>query len=241
MIFEFATRNLAGLCQAADLDFAVIDTEHAGISISDLADQMAWFRATDVAPFVRVSGADDPRISTIMDLGALGVMIPNVKNSQEVRQVVDAVMYAPLGSRGVIFGGPHSGFTDGSPTDFMEHSNQNTSIIIQIESPEGVRNIESIASTRGIDALWVGQFDLTNAMGIPGNFDDPEFLMAFQKVIRVAGDHDLTMIMQPGNTEQARRWIEMGVNAISYHGDHYLYLKALRNGVQAIRKIDPGN
>ncbi len=237
MVFEFTTRNLAKILESADLDFVVIDMEHGGNSIETIADQMAWFKSTTVAPVVRVPFQEYHFIARVLDAGALGVMIPNVKDVDTAEQVVQAAKYAPMGSRGVIMASAHADFKKSQPEQFFKYSNENTSVIIQIESLQGVENAEAIASVAGVDALWVGQFDLSQSMGMPGDFENPDFLEAFKKVINAAKANKLAMIMQPSNPQQAQEWLAMGVNALSYHGDFYLYQSALRRGVEQLRDL----
>ncbi len=237
MIMEFNTRGMARLLGVAGLDFVVIDMEHASFSTADVANLIAWTHAGEVAPFVRVPQIEYHLIARILDAGALGVMVPNVKNGAEARAIVEAAKYAPLGKRGVALGGTLTGFRGVEPPQFLDESNRNTTIICQIESEEGMGNLEEIAATEGVDVLWVGHFDLTNSMGIPGQFDDQRFLDALAKVVSTTRQHGLGAGIQPGSIEQARGWIEMGFNVISYGADYSLYLGALKEGVEQVRSL----
>lgn len=237
MIMEFNTRGMGRMLGVAGLDFVVIDMEHASFSTADVANLIAWTHAGNVVPFVRVPQIEYHLIARILDAGALGVMVPNVKTGVEAKAIVDAVKYAPAGQRGVALGGALTGFRGVNPPEFLNHSNQNTTIICQIESVEGIENLESIASTPGVDILWVGHFDLTQSMGIPGQFGDPRFTDALNAVITTARKHGLGAGIQPGSPEQARQWMEIGFNVISYSADFALYLNALSEGVQTVRRL----
>jgi 2-dehydro-3-deoxyglucarate aldolase/4-hydroxy-2-oxoheptanedioate aldolase len=134
-------------------------------------------------------------------------------------------------------GNAHTDFKSVNPAEQMAYSNQNTTVICQIESVEGLENIEAIASTPGVDVLWVGHFDLTNSQGIPGEFHHPQFLEAMKLVVDTCRQHGLGAGIQPGNLAQAQEWMGMGFNVISYSGDFFVYAEAMKQGVAGVRKL----
>jgi 2-keto-3-deoxy-L-rhamnonate aldolase RhmA len=237
MIMEFNTRGMGRMLGVAGLDFVIIDMEHASFSTGEVANLIAWIHTGDVAPFVRVPQIEYHLIARVLDAGALGVMVPNVKTGAEARLIVDAVKYAPLGKRGAGIGGALTSFRTVPPADFIDYSNRNTTIICQIESVEGLENLDAIASTPGVDILWVGHTDLSLSMGIPGQFQDQRFLTGLAQVVEAANKYGLKAGIQPGDTEQARQWMDMGYNVISYSSDYATYLRALTEGTQQIRTI----
>ena len=237
MIMEFNTRGIAGIMEAAEVDFVVIDMEHSGFTSEDIANQMAWFKATSVAPFIRIPQVDYHFIARALDAGALGIMAPNVKNGREAKSIIDSAKYSPQGNRGVILGGANTDFQNVDAREFMDLANDNTTIICQIESREGLDNLEEIASTPGVDVLWVGQFDLSQSMGIPGQFNQPEFLSALRLVVETTQKHGLAAGIQPGNLNQAQEWMEIGFNVISFGGDMRVYLSALSEAVNQVREL----
>lgn len=237
MILEFGTRGMAKILEAADLDFVIIDTEHSSFSAADVANMVSWFKATPIAPFVRIPQIEYHFIARTLDFGALGIMVPNVKTAGQAKAVVNAAKYAPIGDRGVILGNSHTDFRSVDAAEYMAYANQNTTIIIQIESQEGLDNIGDIAATPGVDILWVGHYDLTQSMGIPGQFHDQRFLDALQLVVDTARQHDLQLGIQPGSLEQTREWLEIGFNVISYGGDFSIYLDAIQSAVTSVREL----
>lgn len=240
MLMEFATHGVAQMLATADLDFVLIDMEHSPFTSQDVARLVAWFQATEIAPLVRVPQVQYHFIARCLDAGALGVMIPNVKTAAQAKEIVDCAKYAPLGQRGVALGGALTGYKSVSPPDFLAYSNRNTTIICQIESEEGLENLEAIAATPGVDCLWVGHFDLTNSMGIPGQFQHKRFLDGLNAVAETAQRHGLAAGIQPGSPEQAAQWMGMGYNMISYSADHAVYRAAVVEGAQRVREIAGG-
>lgn len=237
MILEFGTRGIAQMLEVAGVDFTMIDMEHAGFSMADVADMISWFKATEVTPLVRVPQAKYHFIARLMDLGAMGVMVPNVKDAAQAQNIVDAVKYAPLGDRGVGIGLANTDFRTVDPEAYMKEANASTTVIAMIESREGLDNLEDIATTPGVDVLWVGHFDLTQSMGIPGQFQHEEFLEGLELVVDTAREYDLGAAIQPGSVAQAEEWMEMGFNVISYSGDVFLFIDALSSAVSQVREI----
>ncbi|MFN3325682.1 MAG: HpcH/HpaI aldolase family protein [Bryobacteraceae bacterium] len=235
MVFEFATRGIARVLDSLDLDFAFVDMEHTGFDTDRVADLMAWFKATDIAPFVRVPQGLYHFLARTMDAGALGVMVANVETAEQARSIVDAVKYAPLGKRGVALGTAHTDFLVPDPPSYFRRANENTTVFCMIESPTGLANADRIAAVEGVDVLWVGHYDLTQAMGIPGEFQHPDFLQALADVVAAARKHGKAAGMQPGSKQQLEQWLGIGFNVISWKSDVGLYRAALESELQSVR------
>ncbi len=234
MIWEFHTRGMARLADLAELDFVLIDMEHGGFSLDQVADLVAWFRATSVTPMVRVPEVQYNFIARSLDMGALGIMVPNVRTRDMAEAIVQAAKYAPVGSRGVGLGGPVSRYQTGDPRQLMDALNEATAILCQIESREGLENLEAIATVPGVDVLWVGQSDLSQSLGIPGQFDHPDFRSALDKVIACCQQHGLGAGIQPSDLAQCQEWLQIGFNVVSYSVDTAVYATALADARQSV-------
>src|SRR5437016_2489070 len=235
MVWEFGTRGLPKILEAADLDFVLIDMEHSTFDGERVADLLALFKATPIAPFVRVPQRLYHFIARALDAGALGVMVANVETAEEAQEIVNAAKYAPMGHRGVGLGSAHTDFVVPDPPAYFREANENTTVIAMIESPRGLENAEAIAATAGVDVLWVGHFDLTQAMGIPSQFHHPDFLRAIRHVISAAGKHGKIAAINPTRPEQAEEWIAAGFKAISWSNDSTVYRTALSSAIQSLR------
>ncbi len=236
MIMEFGTRGIAKILEAADVDFVLLDMEHTGFDSERIADLVAWFKATPVAPFVRVPQGLYHFLARTMDAGALGVMVANVETPEQARSVVEGVKYAPLGLRGLGLGTAHNDYVAPDPVAYFKYANENTTVICQIESGQGLANVEAIAATPGVDVLWVGHFDLTQSLGIPAQFQHPRFLDALRRVVDTTRKFGKRAGIQPGNWEQAEQWIEIGYDAISWTSDISVYRGALTSAVLEVRE-----
>jgi len=236
MVWEFGTRGIAKILESTGIDFVFIDMEHSEFDTERVADLLAWFKATDITPFVRVPQGLYHFIARVMDGGALGVMVANVESGEQAKLIVNAAKYAPLGNRGVGLGGAHTDYVLPDPIAYFHRANENSTVICMIESPAGLANVEDIAATAGVDMLWVGHYDLSQAMGIPGDFQNPKFLAALQKVVDAARKYRKLAGMQPGNMEQADQWLKLGFNVISWRGDVAVYAGTLKSEIASLRK-----
>ncbi|PYT31189.1 MAG: hpch/hpai aldolase [Acidobacteria bacterium] len=235
LVWEFGTRGLPKVLEAADIDFVLIDMEHSAFDGEHVADLIAWFKATPIAPFVRVPQRLYHFLARAMDAGALGAMVANVETPEQAREIVNAVKYAPLGKRGVGLGSSHTDFLVPDPAAYFREANENTTVITMIESPLGLANAGAIAATEGVDVLWVGHFDLTQAMGIPAQFHHAQFLEALRGVIAAARSHGKVAAINPSTPEQAEEWISLGFNAISWGNDTTILRNALSVAIRTLR------
>ncbi len=236
MIWEFGTRGIAKIAESADLDFILLDMEHSEFDTDRIADLLAWFKATDIAPIVRVPQTLYHFVARVMDGGALGVMCANVESGEQAARIVGACKYPPTGWRGVGLGGAHTDYKNPDPVTYFNWANTNSTVICQIESVKGLANLEEIAATPGVDILWVGHFDLTTSMGIPGQFHNPDAIAALKRVADTAKAHGKLAGIQPGTMEQANEWLDMGYNVISWKADSGLYGNALRTEIGTLRE-----
>lgn len=237
MLIEFASPGMARILDCAGVDFVVVDMEHSGFGFREVATLLALFKSTSITTFVRVPQIEYHFIARCLDAGAQGIMAPNVRNGAEARAIISAAKYAPLGERGVALGTANTDYRSVNAVEFLTEANRETVIICQIESQEGLDHLEEIATTPGVDILWVGHFDLSHSLGIAGQLDHPRLLEALQQVVAVARRHKLAAAIQPRTLAQARRWLELGFNVISFGADVAIYIDALADGVARVREL----
>lgn len=237
MVMEFSTPGIAMLCNAADLDFVLIDMEHGPLDIAQVARMIAGFKATRISPVVRVPALEYHFVARVMDAGAHGIMAPNVRTPDQARSLNDAMRYAPSGGRGLGLGTSHNDFQRPDAPEYLQQANERNILLCQIESTTALENLEQIASVPGVDCLWVGHMDLTQSMGIVGQLHHPQFLSELARVARVAKAHGQVAGIQPGSVQQAKEWMELGYNVISYSTDIGVYSSALAEEIRQVRDI----
>jgi 2-keto-3-deoxy-L-rhamnonate aldolase RhmA len=236
MVFEFATPGVARIAASAGADFVVFDQEHSGWGIDTIRMLMATARAAEIVPLVRVPAAQYHFVARPLDVGASGVMVPMVETVEQARLVVNAAKYPPQGGRGAAFGIGHDDYDAAEDVvSGMRRANDETLVIAQIETTRGIENVGEIAAVEDLDVLWIGHNDLTNSMGIPGQFDHPDYLRAIDRFLEACrGNGKAPGIMSTG-VDEARAQLEQGFRCVAYWGDIWLYASALREGIATIR------
>ena len=189
MVFEFFSPGMSSILANAGCRFVLYDMEHTGLGFETLKWLFASCRGLPIEPMVRVPRGEYTWLARSLDLGARGVMIPMVESEAQARSIVDSCRYPPVGRRGAAFGFAQCDYLGGDVGAKVSGYNARTLVIAQIETERGLDQVEQIAAVDGIDVLWVGHFDLSNFMGIPGRFDDPRFDAAMRHVAAVARRH----------------------------------------------------
>ena len=237
MVFEFFTPGIAQLAKAAGADFVFYDMEHGGAGIETIKAQCAYCRDLGIAPLVRVPVAEYHFIARALDAGAIGIMVPMVETAKAARAIVAATRYPPEGRRGAAFGFAHDDYLPGEPKEKIAALHARTVVIPMIETPGGAENAAAIAAVPGVDMLWVGHFDLTNFMGIPGAFENPRYLEAIAKVIAGAGKSGKPVGFMAMDEDWSSRYHALGFRVFAYSSDMHLFQRALGGGVRHLRSL----
>ena len=221
------TVDIAQIAHGCGFDWLFIDCEHNSMDL-DTACQIATASlAVGVTPLVRVAGLEHWHASRALDNGAQGIVVPHVDSRAEAQRVASACRYPPLGHRSMGGGLPQLGFATMALGEAARVTNEETLVVVMIESPQGVANADEIASVRGIDALLVGTNDLCFEMGMPGQFNDPRVAEAYQRVIAACRKHGKFAGMGGMYTpELLERHINMGVQLILSGSDFSLLMQA---------------
>ena len=237
MIFEFFTPGIAQIVKAAGADFILFDMEHSGVGIDVIKAQMAACRGLDLVPVVRVPTLQTHFIAGSLDMGAMGIMVPMVETAAQAREIVSATRYPPIGRRGAAFGVAHDDYSGGAVTDKVAAANERTMVIALVETAEGIKNVDEIAAVEGVDVVWLGHFDLTNFMGIPAQFQHPDYLAAVDTLIAAARKHNKAAGVMAADMVWGRDYMAKGFKAIAYGLDLALLQKALGEGLASLRSF----
>ena len=235
MIFEFPTTGIGRIAAEAGAEFVIYDMEHTGWSIETIRGLMASSRAADLVPMVRIPATEYHLIARPLDVGAMGLMVPMVESAEQAQTIVDSAKYPPQGRRGAAFGVAHDDYSGGDIIEKMESANDEVLLIAQIETARGVENVDAIAAVDGIDVLWIGHFDLTNSLGIPGQFTHPTYLEAVERVLEACHRHGKAPGIMAGAVADGQAQLQQGFRAMAYSGDLWIYQLALRQGLDALR------
>ncbi|HEV8097265.1 MAG TPA: aldolase/citrate lyase family protein [Burkholderiales bacterium] len=221
------TVDTAQIMRTAGFDWLFIDCEHNSMGTDTAAQIASASLAVGITPVVRVAGKEHWLASRMLDNGAQGVVVPHVESDSEAKRIADHCRFPPLGHRSMGGGLQQLGFAPVPVGEAARIVNEETLVVLMLESPRGIENCEAIAAVPGIDALLIGTNDLCMEMGIPGQFDDPRIHEAYTKVIAACRKHGKFPGMGGMYTpELLERHIGMGVQLILSGSDFSLLMQA---------------
>ncbi|HSH06033.1 MAG TPA: aldolase/citrate lyase family protein [Burkholderiales bacterium] len=236
LVFEFFSPGMPQVLKAADCEFALFDMEHSGLGFETLKMLFAACRGIGLAPMVRVPRSEYHFLARALDVGAHGVMVPMVESAEEARRIVEATHYPPQGRRGAAFGIAQDDYRGGDVKAKVAELNARTLVIAQIESERGLAEVEGIAATPGVDVLWLGHFDLTNFLGIPGEFEHPQYLAAIEAIVAAARRNGKGLGFMAADETWAARYRALGFNMIAAGLDQTLLQSAIRRTLAPLRR-----
>ena len=235
------TVDIGRIMKTAGYDFLFIDMEHNSMSI-DLAAQIS-VAAQDagITPVVRVPAFQHFHATRALDGGAQGIVVPHVDTPEVARMMVDHCMYPPIGHRSVTGVLPQLDFRPAPLGEAAAAINAATLLILMLETPEAVDNVEEIAAVQGFDVLLVGANDLCMEMGIPGQLDHPKVGVAFERIVaacRAHGKHaGLGGVYDP---PLMQRYLAMGFRLVLAGSDLTFMLAAAKERAAAVRAMALG-
>ncbi|HZO61642.1 MAG TPA: aldolase/citrate lyase family protein, partial [Gaiellaceae bacterium] len=214
MVTEFATPAVARLTASAGAEFTLFDLEHTGYGIERMRTVLAAARAADTVPFLRVPDAAYDLIARGLDLGALGVMVPAVESAAEARLVASAARFPPAGRRGFGLLMRDEWEPEGVPATIAK-ANAETLVLVQIETAAGLDAVEEIAAVEGVDVLWIGHFDLTASLGVPGDFASHRYREAVDRVLAAGAASGKPVGMVCGSPEEGAALVGRGFRLLA--------------------------
>lgn len=222
--------EIMGYC---GLDYVMIDTEHSdGVGV---AQTQALIRAADaagIASLVRVNPKEPDAILHALDFGAIGIIAPHVKSRADAEAIVSAVKYFPEGTRGMcphIRAARYGGWRTWD--EYWPLANRQTMVVAVVEEPEGLANIEEIASTPGIDVVWLGVGDLGQAMGLGGDRNHPRIKEAVEtarEAARRAGKQSMMFMSVAAGKNGVETAVAEGYRMLLWSADTHIFTEAVR-------------
>ena len=206
---------IARIVKNAGLDFYMYDMEHGSYSLETLSGALTLARALGVGGFVRVPELTKGYVSGVLDAGATGVMVPMLERVDQARRFVEWAKFAPVGKRGFGSNGGHTNYGSpaGGTAEFLAAANREVITIAQIETGEGVSNVDAIAAVEGIDALLIGPNDLSLSLGVSGDLMGEVLHNAIGTVAAAARKHKKVFGLHAPD-ELLARWIPEGCTLI---------------------------
>lgn len=241
MLVEMRQPSAMQLLANAGFDFVIIDNEHGAFNRETVADLSRTARYVGLTPIVRVPDLSYVQIATSLDGGAQGIMAPRIYNAPQVREVVQIMKYPPAGIRGTALSRGYTEFKSPPLVESMARNNEETLLIVQIETQEAVTNLEEIMSVHGVDVTLIGPTDLSISLGVAGQMDNSHLHAAIEAMLAICQHH---ANVYPGihinDLNSAVYWAKKGMRLVSSSSETGLLMKAGEELTSTIRQAFGG-
>jgi 2-dehydro-3-deoxyglucarate aldolase/4-hydroxy-2-oxoheptanedioate aldolase len=215
-------------------DWLWIDMEHAPLTLEHVQ-HILMAKSAECAGFVRIPVNDETWIKRVLDLGADGIIVPQVKTKEEAQRAVAAGKYPPMGTRSA--GLARAQGYGMSFASYIKEANQNTSVLLQIEHADGVKNVEEILEVEGIDAIIIGPYDLSGSYGKLGEVQDKQVTDAIDVVYKACKQRGIPIGIFAMQPEAGKAYLEKGFQLLAVGADiHYMWTAA-KAGLEAVSKF----
>ncbi|MCI4429575.1 MAG: 2-dehydro-3-deoxyglucarate aldolase [Burkholderiales bacterium] len=216
----------------AGFAWGVLDMEHTPLDLMDLVHMLQGVASTPMLPVVRVPWNDTVTVKRVLDAGAATLLFPFVQNADEARRAVAAARYPPQGVRGMA--GMSRGSRFGTNPNHFKTANQQVSVIVQLETPAAVAQLEAIAAVEGVDALFLGPGDLSGAMGHVGNVTHPEVMDVMSRCAQRCRAIGKPVGTVGGTPEVVSQYRAMGYTFVAIASDLGLLMRAAQAAVKTL-------
>jgi 2-keto-3-deoxy-L-rhamnonate aldolase RhmA len=237
MLRMLRSPQAVSLCASQKWDYVILDTEHNDYNLETISSFCLASKYEDIDLYVRVPDKLYHQMAQMLDVGAEGLVLPQVKTEEEVKSIINATKYSPEGRRGVSISETVTLFRDCSQVAYTKWANEQIMTIVQIESEEGVNNVEKIVSTKGVDAIMIGPADLSQDMGIPGQLEHPRIEEAFREVIAQCNKYGIAPGIHFSKMEYVEKWVREGMRFITYSYDSKFLKDAYHESLDTLRGI----
>lgn len=237
--FEIGSMTAVECLAIAGLDYFIIDCEHGPFDVERALEFVRAAELKNITPFVRVSDISRPAILKMLDIGAQGLIIPCVDTVEQVRKIVEYGKYPPAGRRGFFFtrvaeygNSPAAASID----NYLQACNDTTMLIPQCETIGCLENIEEITAIPGVDGIFIGPYDLSIAMEIPGQFTNPAFQQALDRVKKACKAAGKPLFIYAGSTVASNEYFAQGIEGVALGTDLAVYIDGFRNIMKEIKR-----
>ncbi|MGA2381647.1 MAG: aldolase/citrate lyase family protein [Spirochaetia bacterium] len=215
-------------------DFVVLDLEHGPNTVLSLQNLIRAAEVTGLFPIVRVKQDTPSLISEVLDVGAGGIQAPNISCKEDAERVVHVARFAPLGMRGVCRFVRAASYSSLDRYEYFSQANT-TVVVLQLEGVAAVRNIREILSVPGVDIIFVGPYDLSQSLGVPGDVDNPRVTEAMRTIVDECLTRNVVVGTFVDTIEGARKWRAAGVKYLCYSVDVGLFTEKCHETTRSLR------
>ena len=215
-------------------DFVILDMEHGPNGLLNMQNLIRAAQLTNIVPIVRVKEDNHSLMANVLDIGAAGIQVPHVKCADDVKEIIDMARFSPLGMRGMCRFVRAADYSNINGDDYFKYANE-ALLIIQIEGKEGVENLDSIIKQGGFDILFVGPYDLSQSLGVPGQVEHPAVEKTINEIVKKCKEKNIVVGNFNDNFKMAKKWIRLGVKYISYSVDVGIFSEGCKTVVNGLK------
>jgi 4-hydroxy-2-oxoheptanedioate aldolase len=219
----------------AGWDFVIIDLEHGPNSVETVQNLIRAAQVANIFPIVRVKENTPPVIKEVLDIGAGGIHVPQIINVEAAKEVMELAKFAPAGMRGVDRFSRAADYSAMDKFRYFKEANEAV-IILGLEGKEAIEKVDEIISVEGIDVIFAGPYDISQSLGITGQFDHPRVAEKVSEIVDKCAPKGIAVGNFVETIESARNWIDLGVKYISYSVDVGIFHDACGEIIQGIKK-----
>ena len=233
----FSKTNDPGMIECigyAGFDYIILDLEHGPNSVETLQGLIRAAQVSNILPIVRVKENNDSIIGEVLDIGAAGIQVPQVKSRVDAQRVVNLARFAPDGMRGICRFVRAAQYSSMDRFEYFKAANE-ALVIIQLEGDEAINNLDEILDVKGIDIVFIGLYDLSQSLGIPGQINHPSVYKAMKKIINKCTDKGIYTGTFTDTIENVTKWKNSGVQYIAYSVDMGLFYDKCKQIISNIR------
>ena len=237
-IRQSRTVDIGKIMAASDYDWLFIDMEHNSMDVDTASQISVAAQDAGICPIVRVPDFAHHHATRVLDCGAMGIVFPHVDDADTARKLVSYCLYPPKGHRSMTGSLPQLNFEKLPIPEVAKIINESMLVVIMLESPTAIDNVEEIATIPGVDVILIGTNDLCMEMGIPGDYSNPKIKEAYKKVIAACNKYNKT----PGmggvyNEELMSEYITMGMRFILSGSDLSFMMTAAQQRSKNLRSF----
>jgi len=210
----------------AGLDFVVIDMEHSPITYENTSSMIVAAESKGIAPYVRIPELSASHILRTLDTGAHGINVPHVETASDVKKIIQYSKYHPLGERGMAPSTRAGKYNLKTNEEKLKKENEETLVVLLLESESSLNNVEEMTDIEGVDVIYIGPYDLSQAMGLPGEVDHPDVLNNMERIFSFINKSGKIAGSFANTPQRAKRLKDLGINYLTCETDGTLLRSA---------------
>lgn len=235
MLQTYRSPEIPRTLAAAGFDYVFIDMEHSAYDLETVQDMIQASLASGITPLVRACELLYSLFARLLDSGAQGIILPRVDDVKKLEEALSWLRYPPTGKRGYGINPTMIGYEEHTLAEIMEHMNRNTVSVVQFETLAAFERADELLSLPGVDIAMVGPADLSIALGMPGDFENPKLISTVEKLIEQCHKHRVVPGIQVRSVALAKTWAARGMRFVGAGAEHVLLLEKSREAVSQLK------